>query len=120
MFIVAQFPLADLRSFTSSARSRLSVPDWTKDDPGNVFVRGFGRVAARNLSSFGIAGERAFADFDQAARFKQRIDYLQPGWRQHILIEPWFRRFYFDVPDSFACQSHRRFSDRHMIRIRNA
>jgi hypothetical protein len=96
MFIVAQFPLADLRIFTPTARSRLSVPDWTMDDPGRVFMRGFGRVVPRNLSGLGITGERTFADFDQAARFRGPVAYLQPGWGQSIPIEPWFRRFYFD------------------------
>jgi hypothetical protein len=96
MFILAHLPIADLRSLTPAARSRLSVPDWTQDDPGKAFMRGFGRVAARNLPSLGMAGERAFADFGQAARFRGPITYRQSGWPQAILIEPWFRRFYFD------------------------
>lgn len=96
MFIVAEMPLADLRSFTPRARSRLDVPDWTKDDLGNVFMRGFGRVALRNLSGLGLVGERIVADFDQAARFRSALVYMQPGWEQSIPIKPWFRRFYFD------------------------
>ena len=96
MFIVAQMPLADLRPLTADRQGRLGVPDWTQDDPGRGFVRGFGAVAARNLSSLGIAGESAFADFGRAARFAAPIPHSQPGWPRPLLIEPWFRRCYFD------------------------
>lgn len=96
MFLIAQLPLADLRILAPDQRGRLETPDWTKVDPGPAFVRGFGRMSARNLSSLGMPGERAFADFDQAARFRADPVYTQPGWSTSIRVKPWFRRLYFD------------------------
>jgi hypothetical protein len=98
MFVVAQFPLSDLRLLAPDRRGRLAVPDWTADDhPGDVFVRGFGPLAERNSGGIGgLVGERAFADFNRAVRFTRPIAYRQADWPEPILVRPWFRRFYFD------------------------
>ena len=97
MFIVAQFPLSDLRSLAPDSRGRLSVPDWNADEIGDVFIRRFGPIAERNSGGVGgLVGERAFADFNRAVRFEGPIFYRQPDWPKPILIKPWFRRFYFD------------------------
>jgi hypothetical protein len=97
MFILVQFPVADLRTLVPGLVGRLPVPDWTADAPNARFVRGFGPLASRNSSAYGLVGERFFADFVQAARFRQRcVQYRQDGWRDELAISPWFRRFYFD------------------------
>ena len=97
MFIVAQFPLSDLRSLPPGERGRLDVPDWNADEIGDVFVRGFGAMAERNSGGItGLVGERAFADFNRAARFAAPILYRQPDWPRALQVKPWFRRFYFD------------------------
>ncbi len=97
MFIVAQFPLSDLRSLAPHNRGRLPVPDWNADEIGDVFVRGFGAMATRNSGGVGgLVGERAFSDFNRAVRFEGPIYYRQPDWPKPILIKPWFRRLYFD------------------------
>lgn len=96
MFVLVQFPLADLRSLAKEKRGRLPKPDWTADDPGPVFIRGFGAIAARNTSAKGLLGERYFADFDQAMRFREPIMHRAEGWSSPLVIHPWFRRFYFD------------------------
>ena len=75
---------------------RLSTPDWTADDPGVAFVRGFGKVATRNSQSFGLLGERAFADFNNAARVPETLFYTQNGWPGVMRVELRFRRLYFD------------------------
>ncbi len=96
MFVLVQFPLVDLRLLAKDQRGRLPIPDWAADDPGRVFIRGFGAVAARNTPAKGLLGERYFADFDQAMRFREPIMYSEDGWRSPLEIHPWFRRFYFD------------------------
>lgn len=96
MFIVVQLPLADLRSLTADGCGRLKVPDWKADDPGEGFIRGFGKMASRNSTGYGLLGERAFADFNQAVRFKGELHYRQDGWPGSLLLRPWFRRLYFD------------------------
>lgn len=53
-------------------------------------------MAARNSDSYGLMGERAFADSQGAIRFNQPIFYKQKDWRAPVRVHPWFRRFYFD------------------------
>ncbi len=96
MFVLVQFPVADLRSLVKEQMGRLPVPDWSADDPGRVFIRGFGAVATRNSPGYGLLGERCYADFDHALRFRQPVLYQEEGWRNSFEISPWFRRFYFD------------------------
>jgi hypothetical protein len=97
LFIIVQFPLADLRALTLDAMGRLAIPDWNADDPGERFVRGFGEVYPRNSGGMErLHGERAFADFNQAARYRATIEYHQSDWPKPLRITPWFRRFYFD------------------------
>jgi hypothetical protein len=93
MFVVAQFPIADLRSLDPDARGRLGIPDWNADDPGECFVRGFGDIYPRNSGGMErLHGERAFADFNRAARYRSVIEYRQPDWPKPLAITPWFRR----------------------------
>lgn len=99
MFVLIQLPVADLRPLLAGERGRLAKPDWSADDPGGAFMRGFGKVAARNSAAYGLIGERAFADFDNAVRFNYRDEHLwyaQKDWEHPVTIQPWFRRFYFD------------------------
>jgi len=96
MFILMQLPFADLRPMASGEKGRLLVPDWTADDQGETFVRGFGKVAARNAKGFRLYGERAFADFNNAARLKNTMIYEQQGWPLGVRLELRFRRLYFD------------------------
>jgi hypothetical protein len=58
MFVLVQIPFVDLRPMTPGGMGRLSAPDWTADDPGVSFVRGFGKMALRNSESYGLLGER--------------------------------------------------------------
>lgn len=60
------------------------------------FLRGFGKIAARNSDSYGLLGERAFADSQGAIRFNSPIFYKQDDWKSSGRVHPWFRRFYFD------------------------
>jgi hypothetical protein len=96
MFILVQLPLADLRPMIPGEMGRVDVPDWTADDPGLSFVRGFGKMATRNSEGFGLFGERAFADFNNAARLRETLYYRQEGWLGTMRVELRFRRLYFD------------------------
>lgn len=96
MFIVVQIPLADLRPLVKGEMGRMATPDWTADDPGPAFVRGFGKVAARNAQAYGLIGERFFADFNNAVRLRKLFQYRQEGWPMALEADLWFRRLYFD------------------------
>jgi hypothetical protein len=95
MFIIAQLPLADFRPLINGGKGRLSVPDWSSDDLGSGFVRGFGKISPRNGSGLGLGGERSFADVNNALRF-DRVEYRQPGWNRSLPVALWFRRLYYD------------------------
>jgi hypothetical protein len=96
MFIVVQLPFADVRGLLADQAGRLARPDWTADDPGLTFIRGFGKMAARNDKSFGLHGERYFADFDNAVRLRKVLFLEQKGLPEPLEAELWFRRLYFD------------------------
>jgi hypothetical protein len=96
MFIVAQLPFGDFRPLVAGGMGRLTIPDWTSDNLDSGFVRGFGKISPRNGSSFGLGGERAFADMDRAVRFVEHIELQQEGWDLPLRISPWFHRLYFD------------------------
>ena len=96
MFIIAQLPLVDLRPMIPGELGRLQVPDWKADDPGEAFIRGFGSMSARNQSAYGLLGERAFADFNQAVRFNDKIFLKDEGWPRAVVLQPRFRRLYYD------------------------
>lgn len=96
MFILVQLPLADLRPMVPGQMGRLQIPDWTADDPGAAFVRGFGKMATRNSRGFGLFGERAFSDFNNTVRFNEPLVYRQQGWRGAMPVDLRFRRLYFD------------------------
>jgi len=95
MFVVVQIPIVDLRSLVGGM-GRLPVPDWRSDDPGECFVRGFGQMAIRNSDSFGLLGERAFADFNQATKFPPGASYTEDDWAFSPSVQLRFRRLYFD------------------------
>ena len=95
MFIIAQLPLADFRPLENGGKGRLSVPDWSSDNLDSGFVRGFGKISPRNGSSFGLGGERSFADVNNALRFDP-VEYRQPGWDRSLPVALWFRRLYYD------------------------
>jgi hypothetical protein len=80
----------------SGEMGRLQVPDWTADDPSGSFVRGFGKMATRNSKGFGLFGERAFSDFNNAVRFKESLTFRQEGWPATMPVDLRFRRLYFD------------------------
>jgi hypothetical protein len=90
MFVVAQFPVSDLRGLVPGQMGRLGKPAWGLAQPDAPFMRGFGPVSARNSSSLGMAGENFFADFDRAEAFRSRLSGLP------LELKPWFRRFFFD------------------------
>jgi hypothetical protein len=95
MFIIAQLPLADFRPLINGGKGRLSVPDWSSDNLDTGFVRGFGKISARNGSGLGLGGERSFADVNNALRF-DRVEFRQQGWNGLLPIALWFRRLYYD------------------------
>lgn len=95
MFIIAQFPLADFRPLINGQKGRLPVPDWSSDNLDSGFVRGFGKISARNGSGLGLGGERSFADINNALRI-DRVQFPQQGWNRPLPIAPWFRRLYYD------------------------
>ena len=96
MFIVAQLPFGDFRLLVAGGMGRLTIPDWTSDNLDSGFVRGFGKISPRNGSSFGLGGERAFADMDRAVRFVEHLELQQEGWDLPLNLSPWFRRLYVD------------------------
>ena len=96
MFIVVQLPLADLRPVFKNGMGRMEKPDWKSANPQDGFLRGFGRLATRNSKSFGLIGERQFADFDNAARLRQRLRFVEPNWPSAVNAELRFRRIYYD------------------------
>jgi hypothetical protein len=95
MFIIAQLPLADFRPLVDGGKGRLTIPDWSSDNLDSGFVRGFGKISARNGSTLGLGGEHAFADFNNALRFN-RVEFQQPGWNRSLPFALWFRRLYYD------------------------
>jgi len=95
MFIIAQLPLADFRPLIRGRKGRLSIPDWTSDNLSSGFVKGFGKISPRNSSGLGLAGERSFADVNNALRF-DRLEFQQPGWNKPLPVALWFRRLYYD------------------------
>ena len=96
LFIVAQLPFADFRPLIEGQRGRLTAPDWTSDNLDSGFVRGFGKISARNSSNLGLGGERSFADMNNAVRFVGHVELRQVEWNSFLRIIPWFRRLYFD------------------------
>jgi hypothetical protein len=96
MFVLAQLPLADFRPLIKGEKGRLLVPDWTSDNLNSGFLRGFGKIHARNGSGLGLEGERSFADVNNALRFYYWPEVPQDGWNRPLRLALWFRRFYFD------------------------
>jgi hypothetical protein len=95
MFIIVQLPLADFRPLIRGGKGRLSVPDWTSENLDSGFVKGFGKISPRNGSGLGLAGERSFADVNNALRF-DRLEFQQRGWNKPMPVALWFRRLYYD------------------------
>lgn len=96
MFCLLQFPLADLRCLADDRFHRVPKPDWSADDPGECFVRGFGKMSARNATGYGLIGERGYVEFDRAVAFPKSVRHKQEGWPRDIPLQLWFRRMYFD------------------------
>lgn len=96
MFGLLQLPFADLRCLADDRFARVPRPDWSADDPGECFVRGFGKMSARNATGYGLIGERAYVEFDHAVAFPTPIGHSQDGWPESIPLLLWFRRLYFD------------------------
>jgi hypothetical protein len=96
MFILVEIPFADHRSLLKGQMGRVPKPDWTADDPGRTFIRGFGKVARRNADAYGLLGERYFADFNNAVRLRKTLSLRQPSWPTSLEAELRFRRLYYD------------------------
>lgn len=96
MFGLLQLPFADLRCLTEDRFNRVQRPNWDSDDPGECFVRGFGKMSSRNVTGYGLMGERAYVEFDHAVVFPTPVRHKQEGWPQEIPLLLWFRRMYFD------------------------
>ena len=73
MFIGAQFPLADLRSFVADVSGRLSRPTWPNPTPFVEFVRGFGQVRPRVRGGADGIGEEFYCDVQNLVRFQNRL-----------------------------------------------
>ncbi len=96
MFILVEIPFADHRPLVKGHMGRVPAPDWTADDPGRAFIRGFGKVASRNSDALGLLGERYFADFNNAVRLRRPLSLRQDGWPASLEAELRFRRLYYD------------------------
>jgi hypothetical protein len=96
MFVIVQFPLADLRPLIPGGQGRLIRPNWRADSHPEGFIRGFGNIAARTQSGLSLRGERAFADCNNAVRFNNRIELRQGNLKRPLKLIPWFRRLYYD------------------------
>ncbi len=96
MFIVVQLPLTDFRPAFKDGMGLMEKPDWKSTSPQDGFLRGFGRLAQRNSKSFGLIGERQFADFDNAARLRQGLRLVEDNWPSSLTAELRFRRIYYD------------------------
>lgn len=74
MFIVAQFPIADMRSFIPEETHRVPAPDWFAPQIGKDFVRHCGQMSPRargGLSEW--VGEELFCDASKAVLFKPSL-----------------------------------------------
>jgi hypothetical protein len=96
MFILVEIPFADHRPLVKGQMGRVPSPDWTADDPGRSFIRGFGKVASRNADAYGLLGERYFADFNNAVRLRHTLSARQDDWPASLDAELRFRRLYYD------------------------
>jgi len=96
MFIIMQFPFADLRPLIPGQKGRLSKPDWSNYRTPSGFVRGFGKVSERNKTSLGLEGEGIFADCNHVLKFPKMIDVSATDWSCRLHANVWFRRLYFD------------------------
>lgn len=96
MFGLLQLPFADLRCLADDRFGRVPRPDWDVDNPGESFVRGFGKMSSRNATGYGLMGERGYVEFDHAVAFPTPVRHKQEGWPEAIPLLLWFRRMYFD------------------------
>lgn len=96
MFGLLQLPFADLRCLAEDRFNRVQRPNWESDDPGECFIRGFGKMSARNATGYGLVGERSYVEFDRAVAFPDPVRHTQEGWSEEIPFLLWFRRMYFD------------------------
>lgn len=70
MFLVVQFPFADVRQFVPDDTHRLTVPTWPNAADGKEFVRGYGPVSRRPRGGVDYwAGERLFCPTARTLRF---------------------------------------------------
>lgn len=96
MFVLVQLPLVDLRPLYADGLGRVPKPDWSAPPPTDAFIRGFGKIAVRNSKSYGLYGERFFADFDNAVRLRSKFQVRESTWPVGLEAQLLFRRIYYD------------------------
>ena len=92
-FILVQLPFVDLRPMMPGEMGRLTTPDWTADDPGAGFVRGFGKMATRNSKGFGLLGGAHSRTNNAIPLLGDPLIYCQQDWRGAMPVNLWFRTF---------------------------
>jgi len=81
MFVILQYPLADLRQFVPSETFRLTKPTWPLPRPNQDFVRGFGLLCKRVMGGVeSWPGEDYYCEAANAVR-------LVENWRS-VLPSP--------------------------------
>lgn len=98
LFVVVQFPFADLRSLIGPASGRLDRPSWPLVEPRVDFVRSFGQISPRMRGGVAEwAGEEVFCRANSAVRFPNHLRKLQLGVAPLAAnIDRVFRRFNSD------------------------
>ena len=94
MFIVIQFPITDLRSFSSGEPKRINTPSWPCPSD-NQYVRNLGSINLRKLGGIdNWIGESRLCKANRACRFQDIFPNISTDkvWK----VTPKFRRFFFD------------------------
>ncbi|QNU63658.1 hypothetical protein [Vreelandella titanicae] len=94
MFIVVQFPITDLRSFSSGEPKRIKTPSWPCPSDSQ-YVRNLGSINPRKLGGIdNWIGESRLCKANRACRFQDIFPNISSDklWK----VTPKFRRFFFD------------------------
>lgn len=98
MYLVVQYPFADMRAFLGEQSSRLARPSWPLPTPGLEFIRSSGRVLLRPKGGLKEwAGEHAYGIASHAIRFPNRLGDVSFGPEgEPVFVQKTLRRFYSD------------------------
>ncbi|MDL9998325.1 hypothetical protein QTI24_06930 [Variovorax sp. J22P240] len=74
MFVIVQYPFADLRGFLAQPTGRVARPAWPVAQIGSDFIRSSGKVRPRHRGGVADwAGEELYGDVSSALKFSDRL-----------------------------------------------